>query len=250
MWANRMPRRVLPVRRTEGAVVDPARRVTSDIDDFVEFISMLAANYFHRPNYLRVDGAVYLSIFDSTFFINELGVEGARAAVTAARQRLRELTDQELHLAAVEPNADCIGEVASIGFDSVTHYVFLPEWKGPSLQDYREMAARREGEWATFGARSGLPYMPSVAPGWDASPRGADFGKTRPDRYPWSPVIIGERPEHFEAHLSRALAFPSSVEDPLVFVASLNEWSEGHYLEPDGRFGLGWLEAVARARTD
>ena len=250
MWANRMPRRVLPVRRPEAAVIDPARRVTSDVEDFVDFVSMLADRYFQRPNYIRVGGAVYLSLFDSTFFIQELGVDGARAAVTAARERLREVAGLELHLAAVEPNAACIGDVASIGFDSVTHYVFLPEWKGPSLQDYREMAARREGEWSGFGARSGLPYMPSVAPGWDASPRGADFGKTRPDRYPWSPIITGEHPEHFQEHLSSALALPSSLEDPLVFVASLNEWSEGHYLEPDDRFGLGWLEAVARARTD
>jgi hypothetical protein len=40
------------------------------------------------------------------------------------------------------------------------------------------------------------------------------------------------------------------VEDPLVMIASLNEWSEGHYLEPDERFGTGWLEAVRSARND
>ena len=92
--------------------------------------------------------------------------------------------------------------------------------------------------------------MPSVAPGWDASPRAADFGKTRPDRYPWSPVVTGEHPDLFREALRRALAFrsPTPVEDPLVFVASLNECTEGHVLEPDTRFGNGWLEAVAAAR--
>ena len=250
MWANRMPRRVLPVRRSEAAVIDPSRRVPSDVADFVAFVSMLAEEYFQRPNYIRVGGAVYLSIFDSTFFIKELGLDGARAAIAAAREHLREAAGLELHLAAVEPSAHCIGEVAACGFDSVTHYVFLPEWKGPSLQDYRQMATRRAAEWSGFGARSGLPYMPSVAPGWDASPRGADFGRTRPDRYPWSPVITGEHPAHFQESLSRALAFPSDLDDPLVFVASLNEWSEGHYLEPDERFGMGWLEAIAGARAE
>jgi len=248
MWANRMPRRVLPVRRADAEVIDPARRVSSDVEDFVAFVTLLAERYFQRPNYLRVGGAVYLSIFDSTFFLKELGLDGARVAIDAARARLRELTGLELHLAAVEPNAEMLLRVAACGFDSVTHYVHLPEWKGPSLQDYTELTERRAGERAGFAARSGLPYMPSVAPGWDASPRGADFGATRPDRYPWSPVVTGEHPERFQRALERAPRFSQPVDDPLVFVASLNEWSEGHYIEPDERFGTGWLEAVAAAR--
>jgi len=39
-------------------------------------------------------------------------------------------------------------------------------------------------------------------------------------------------------------------EDPIVFTASLNEWSEGHYLEPDEQHGTGWLEAIRAARGD
>ena len=133
-----------------------------------------------------------------------------------------------------------------LGFDSVTHYVLLPDWKGPFAQDYREYSQLRAGQWASFCERSGLPYMPSVAPGWDASARGADFGLQRPDKYPWWPVVTGEHPEHFAAALARARAFrsPVGVDDPLLLIASLNEWSEGHYLEPDQRFGHGWLEAV------
>jgi hypothetical protein len=59
-------------------------------------------------------------------------------------------------------------------------------------------------------------------------------------------VITGEHPDLFAAALQRARAFrsPVSLDDPLVLIASLNEWSEGHYLEPDERFGMSWLEAV------
>jgi hypothetical protein len=89
-----------------------------------------------------------------------------------------------------------------------------------------------------------------VAPGWDASPRGADYGDARPDKYPWSPVVTGEHPQLFGEALRRARAFrsPHDVDDPLLLIASWNEWSEGHYLEPDQRFGMGWLEAVRSAR--
>ncbi|HIE72610.1 MAG TPA: hypothetical protein EYP98_21975, partial [Planctomycetes bacterium] len=74
MWANRMPRRVLPVRRTDAPVIDPSRAVPSDQDDFVQFVAMLANNYFHRQNYVTVEGRSYLSIYDSTFFVQELGI--------------------------------------------------------------------------------------------------------------------------------------------------------------------------------
>ena len=92
--------------------------------------------------------------------------------------------------------------------------------------------------------------MPSVTPGWDASPRAADFGAERPRKYPWSPVVTGEQPAKFHEALRRAVRFTETHAhpDPLVMVASLNEWSEGHYLEPDERFGHGWLEAVGAAR--
>ena len=142
-----------------------------------------------------------------------------------------------------------IGRVREIGFDSITHYVLLPEWKGALLQDYDDCARRRAGQWPEFARASGLPYVPSVSPGWDASPRGADFGKERPNKYPWSPVVVGEHPDRFQEALARAVGFARlRAEEPTVFVASLNEWSEGHYLEPDVRFGTAWLEAVRAAR--
>jgi hypothetical protein len=249
MWANRMPRRVLPVTRADLPVLDPARAVSSDVADFTAFVAMLATSYFARSNYLTVGGCSYLSIFDSTFFVRELGADGARAAIAAARAWLRSHGHRDLHLAAIEPNAATLPLVRDVGFDSVTHYVLLPEWKGPFLQDYRECAERRAAQWAGFATASALPYMPAVATGWDASARGADFGDQRPDKYPWWPVVVGEHPEHFAAALARARRFCSpgpGVDDPLVFVASLNEWSEGHYLEPDQRFGHGWLSACAR----
>jgi hypothetical protein len=136
-----------------------------------------------------------------------------------------------------------------MGFDSVTHYVLLPYWKGPTLQDYAETAARRAAEWASFARESGLPYHPSVSPGWDASPRGADFGDRRPDKYPWAPVVTGEHPRAFQVALRRAFDFANATSAPLTLIASLNEWSEGHYLEPDTRFGNGWLEAVRSTRA-
>ena len=250
MWANRMPRRVLPVRRSDLPVIEGARRVSSDVGDFTTMVSTIARAYMERPNYLTVEGRPYLSIYDSSYFLLELGLEGAREAVAAARARLAREGRADLHLAAIEPNDAFLPHVREVGFDSVTHYVLLPEWRGPFRQDYAERAELRSREWGRFPEVSGLPYFPSVSPGWDATPRGADFGPKRPDKYPWSPVVTGESPERFHEALERAHRFAAGprVDDPLVMIASLNEWSEGHYLEPDERFGHGWLEAVRSAR--
>lgn len=250
LWANRMPRRVLPVRRSDLPVVEDGRRVPSDVDDFETLVATVAERYFSRPNYLRVGGRPYFSIYDSTFFLRELGLAGARRAIERARAWLRSHGFPDLHLAAIEPSAEVLPLVRGVGFDSITHYVLLPDWKGPAVQDYAECARLRAEQWPEYARASGLPYAPSVATGWDASPRAADFGPERPRKYPWSPVVVGEHPERFHEALARAVhhAARSGADEPLVFVASLNEWSEGHYLEPDERFGAGWLEAVRAAR--
>ena len=246
MWANRMPRRVLPVRRADLPVIDPERLVPADVDDFVALVRYVAERYFTRDNYLRLDGRAYLSIFDSTYFVRELGLDAARLAITSARDMLRACGLPELHLAAIEPNDEVIGLVRDVGFDSVTHYVFLPDWKGPFLQDYEAMASLRASQWHGFSERSGLPYFPSVAPGWDASPRAADFGAEKPRKYPWWPIVTGESPAAFARAVDRARAYAAQHDAPLLFVASLNEWSEGHYLEPDEHHGEGWLRALRR----
>ncbi len=251
MWANRMPRRVLPVRRADTPVIEADRLVPSDVDDFVALVRYVAERYFVRDNYLRVGGAAYFSIFDSTVLLQELGADGARIAITRAREMLHRAGLPPVHLAAIEPNDAWIGQVRALGFDSVTNYVLLPDWKGAFLQDYAERVAIRAAQWPAIAARAGLPYHPAVSPGWDASPRGADFGPARPDKYPWWPVVTGEHPAAFRAAVAQACAYARAqpAAEPLVFVSSLNEWSEGHYLEPDTRFGFGWIEAVRAGRS-
>jgi hypothetical protein len=75
-------------------------------------------------------------------------------------------------------------------------------------------------------------------------------GGRRVKRYPWWPVVVGESPDLFRDFLQSAIRFSreNNLYD-LTFIASWNEWSEGHYLEPDERTGTGWLEAVRNAKS-
>lgn len=100
---------------------------------------------------------------------------------------------------------------------------------------------------------SGLPYWPSVAPGWDTSPRLAQPARPgTPDRSIWPgfPLCQGETPGAFEAFVRSAIAHldQHSIDPRVITVGCFNEWTEGQYLLPDTDFGHGMLQALARAR--
>jgi hypothetical protein len=246
MWANRMPRKVMPVKDAAARLIDPSRLVYTDPADFLEYVSSIAGRYFGQPDYYRVNDACYLSIFDTAFFIRQLGPEAATKAIFEARSYLAELS-LKLHLVAIDPIPEHWPLLRQIGFDSVTHYVFLPDWSGPYHQDFSECARAKAARWHDYQPETGLPYVPAVTPGWDASPRAADYGKEKPGRYPWSPVLGGCSPEKFTEFLRMAKSFAvehSRFVEPTIMISSWNEWTEGHYLEPDKKHGYAWLEAV------
>jgi hypothetical protein len=252
MWANRLPRGILPIRERKGPVIHPSRFVYTNKDDFLKLIKYIAENYFCKENYAKVNGRYLFSIFDSTFFIRDTGTEGAREIIDNSRRWLTSNGYNDIYLMAINPAPSFISEYKKAGFDAISHYVFLPDWKGEFLQDYRWLIRRRVGEWREFANRSGLPYYPSVSPGWDATPRGRVEGKKPPKRYPYWPIVVNENPEDFKWFLKTGLDYniENNRDSPIQFVTSLNEWSEGHYLEPDSHFGYGFLEAIKNAKED
>ncbi|MEO8751913.1 MAG: glycoside hydrolase family 99-like domain-containing protein [Casimicrobiaceae bacterium] len=83
---------------------------------------------------------------------------------------------------------------------------------------------------------SGFESYPMVTHAWDNSPRsGAN-----------ALVLHDSNPELFRRVLRRALQLRADVppERNLVFLKSWNEWAEGNHLEPDLRFGHGYLDVI------
>lgn len=80
---------------------------------------------------------------------------------------------------------------------------------------------------------------PSIVPGWDNSARAGRNGV----------ILHGATPELFFCHARNVVdsVKERESEDRIVFVKSWNEWAEGNYLEPDQRYGHGFLEALRRA---
>jgi hypothetical protein len=59
-------------------------------------------------------------------------------------------------------------------------------------------------------------------------------------------VLHNSTPELFRRQLKKAISITKDVspEKNIIFIKSWNEWAEGNYLEPDRRFGMGYLEVI------
>lgn len=77
---------------------------------------------------------------------------------------------------------------------------------------------------------------PTLIPNWDNTPRAAHEGL----------VFHGASPELFRLHVRQAVQKVAHKSPPrrLIFIRSWNEWSEGNHLEPDRRYGRGFLEVI------
>jgi hypothetical protein len=77
---------------------------------------------------------------------------------------------------------------------------------------------------------------PCIGPNWDNSPRLGKRGL----------VYQNSSPELFEGTVRRAVALLADrpPEQRLLFLKAWNEWAEGNHLEPDLKYGHGWLRAL------
>gem|GEM_PF-4903766 len=108
---------------------------------------------------------------------------------------------------------------------------------GGYLIDYDDAVALRLAAAAPVGWRHR-----GVMLGFDNTPR----------RGLNAAAYVGATPAKFRRWLRTVLRAEAARPGPperLVFLNGWNEWGEGCALEPDARWGRGWLEAVASARA-
>lgn len=79
--------------------------------------------------------------------------------------------------------------------------------------------------------------FPSIMPGWDRSPRSGKRAIIHTDA---TPTV-------FKRHVQDALQMIEQKKDDhkILFLWSWNEWAEGCYMEPDLKYGSGFLDALS-----
>lgn len=82
--------------------------------------------------------------------------------------------------------------------------------------------------------------FPVMLPNWDHTARSGVNGY----------LYSNSTPELFEKHAQMTLdAIKNRSEDKQIcFLKSWNEWGEGNYMEPDLKFGHGFIHALRNAK--
>lgn len=79
-------------------------------------------------------------------------------------------------------------------------------------------------------------FFPCACPNWDNTPRCGRKGR----------VFNNSTPEFFREHFRSAVKYVSGRDGDhrIIFIKAWNEWAEGNHLEPDMKFGEGYLKVI------
>lgn len=227
-------------RRWDGLEHDILISQQHSPEDDLAFIRRIEPMLLSK-NYIRVAGKPLLLVYRPSI------LPDAAATLERWRSYFRAQGHGELHLVMVRSFTEMRPE--AYGFDAVVQ--FPPhsqatlvtqhiEGLSPSFQGhiYDYSVLRRQFLQELREPPPGLKLYAGVMPSWDNTARRMDS----------SSVWINSAPEAYFEWLSAAAAVVRKKSDPndrLLFINAWNEWAEGCHLEPDEKFGHGWLNATA-----
>lgn len=191
--------------------------------------------------YIRINGRPLLLVYRL-----ELLPDPARTAAIW-RDYCQEAGIGAIYLASVE-SFGTTGDPRDFGFDATVEFppheraVLLdpqPHMTNPHfvglVYDYPATADH-------FKSRilPDYPFFRTAMPSWDNTARRQDT----------SHIFVNATPELYGDWLAELVQETRTLKAPgerLVFINAWNEWAEGNHLEPDQRYGHGYLEASRRA---
>jgi len=196
---------------------------------------------FKDPRYMRLDGRPLYVVH------RPLDIPDVRSVMVQFRAMAERAGLKGLHLIGVTPQK--VWEPEHYGFDALV-IQRMPAlngsvpWRYPITKLRTKLANKRltvvrykdHVRRLITPHASKAQYYPCLLPNWDNTPRSGMNGL----------VFEGSTPDLFKQHVRDALLHVRSKppEHRFVFLKSWNEWAEGNHLEPDLRFGRGFLEVL------
>lgn len=256
MWANHDWIDIHPYKLgADQKLLYPGKVTAKRFEEISDFV---INEYFTRPNYWKIDGKAYFSVYDIQKFVEGFGsLEATKAAMDRFREKAVTAGLKGVHwnlvawgnpILPVENAPSNTHEIIKmLGFDSATSYVWIHHTVLPETQtDYNWVRDRYFSHWDKAKEEYGVQYFPNVTMGWDPTPRCDLKSEWANAGYPFMNTINNNTPENFKLALQmtkdKLLADPNGPR--IMNINCWNEWTEGSYLEPDTINGMAYLEAI------
>lgn len=207
------------------------------------------SRYFSDPRYIRIEGKPFFLVYSAE------RLPDARRTVDTWREEAHRLGIGDLFLARVESHNTGFRPEYSSHFDASVE--FFPEW--PTMGEMKRhiyklplMAFKHLRHWrsmiydyetlmrnALAKPESNHEWFRCALVSWDNTAR----------RETEATIVQGSTPKLYENWLAELIqrTREKPPERRIVFISSWNEWAEGNHLEPDQKWGRGYLEATRSA---
>lgn len=242
-WANHNWEKKLWDSKKNNEII--AEQIYGGIEDYINhFQSLLPA--FKDNRYIKVDGKLLYIIYnplDSPEIIKMMNIWNKLA---------KENNLDGFYFVGKTFYNNEKEKLLGLGFDSVYNETMLSIHHNLNLfQKIRLMGQRKLLKMPTvFPYKEAAKYfvtkeaydektIPVIVPNWDHSPRSGTN----------SILFSDANPKYFKTVVKQAIdAVKNKPEDKkIVIIKSWNEWGEGNHLEPDLKYGRGYLEAIKEA---
>ena len=259
MWTNHPWYILYPTKQTNGQNAYPPSFDAPDFsyEEAFRSLSYIVTRYFNQSNYWKIDGKPVICIWDARRLEQRLGLAGVQRLFTELREFARKQGHAGIHFHITGFSS---ANMKATGYNTVGSYNPL-DWIAGRFQpneielpDYGVAAADVAYKlWPEHHRDFDIPYVPAIGAGWDSTPRYVkpSVRPSKGDRKAWPgcTIFVNESPAAFKAFVQSSFAYLNQhPEVPrFVTIACFNEWSEGHYLLPDNRFGYGMLNALGEA---
>ena len=267
MWCNHDAIYAHPSPRNIVSPMLKSAKVT--FDDFVRITDDFINKYFWRKNYIRVDGKIFFTIYNVERLYRDFGsVQETRRAIDDLRERVRKAGLGEMVIGCHIPEIHVFEEtgvtdkeklnkfIADIGVDEGVRYWWpTRHCDDPRFTEYALTVEFKDYVDAGIDtyykdiAKYEIPININVCCGLDNSPRTIQSETYENlECYPWGSIVVNRSLDEYRRalELTKKIAESPDYKGHFITFNSWNEWTEGNYLEPDQKYGYGFLEQIKK----
>lgn len=231
------------------------------LDQWPAVVEKWVTHDFLNPDYVRIDGKPLLIVYETQEATRQWGgAAGVNRAIAILQEAARRHglpgvfvvgghQDYWDYTVGCFLNCGYDGDLLAQHYDALTKYTFnLAVQPVDGAMPYSSLVSAEERNWERYGQQSPLPYIPSVAAGWDGRaaderPEGHLFWFTR------SPTELGGFVKDAIAWVGRnpRMRVEPAPAPPVVLIEAWNELQEGAYVLPTTDDGYRFGQAIAGA---